>query len=228
MSAMRRVLLWAAVAGLLAVSNVSAAIMLDVGSSTSPVMSGWTKVCDLNDYAHTTSQTKSTGVYYQGSVNLGSGVTVGFDNGYNWGATDRGDISGNALHALGLDELLRDFVNTSSSSTSKLQVKGLTPGGSYFVTVYSADANYLAEYAKVFDVNGTAVTVGPPTTSPTLAKVSATVTVAADASGVINIGRNSTFGNSIKINGVVIMPTPEPVSLVLVLTGIGVGLIRRR
>lgn len=207
--------------GLLAVP-ASAVIMLDVGPGTSTVMAGWTAIDKWNDFAHTAG---SSG--YLGAVDLGGGVKAGFDNGFNFTASDRGAaaIAASPLHALAMDDLLRDFVQFANTG-KYLQIKGLTPGD-YNVTLYATDASYLTESAKSLYVNGTNVLVGPATSSPILSQISTTVTVTVDATGILNIGRG-TGSNPSKLNGVVIAAVPEPITLLLVLAGAGVTAIRRR
>ncbi len=209
-------LVWMAAAcmGLVAMSNAGAVIMLDVGSG--PVMAGWTQVQRTNDWVHSTP------------VDLGDGVKVGFSNTYNVSTYDRSGIATSTLHVLGLDDLLRDFVtltyNANPSSAGSLQIKGLTPGD-YTVTLYGADSNASSETYN-YTVNGSPViAIGPATASPTLAKVTATVSVTVDATGMIEIGRPNTSPTS-KLCGVVI--TPEPASLLILLAGAGLAAVRRR
>jgi hypothetical protein len=216
----RNLLLAMTMLGLLAVP-ASAVIMLDVGSG--PAMAGWMKVDKWNDYAHAAG-TAGSGGTYAGTVDLGAGVTAGFANGYNNTSTDRTAIATSVLHPLGLDDLLRDFTSVGTTAVSMLEIRGLTPGV-YSVTLYSADASYLTE-TNSFTINGGAnVIVGPASTSPTLSKVSTTTSVTVDAVGKIIIGRGS-VGAGAKLNGVMI--TPEPVSLLLLLVGAGLTVVRRR
>ncbi len=209
-------------AGLFAASTASAVIKLDIGPGASPTMAGWVGVDKYNEFAHTPGSGS-----YLGPVDLGDGVLAGFANGYDFTTYDRGAtaIESSPLHAMGLDDLVRDFVQFVNVG-KYLQVRGLTPG-TYAVTVYATDPNWLTESAKSIYVNGTNVLVGPGTTSPTLAQISATVEVTVDATGILNIGRG-TGSNPSKINAVEIASVPEPVSLLLVLTGLGAGFIRRR
>jgi hypothetical protein len=220
----RKLLLFAGIcAGLMAASNASAAIMLDVGLS-SPVQAGWTAVDKYNDYAHAVSGS------YLGPVNLGGGVTAGFANAFNATAADRGQaaIEGSPLHALVLDNLLRDYGGFSNAGGGvyTLYVKGLTPGD-YNVTVYSADPNYPNE-TRALAVNGTVVTFDPFGSSPTLAMIAKTVTVTVDATGEMAITRPVGYSAPCKFSGFVIAPVPEPVTLVILLSGIGLVVVRRR
>lgn len=218
----RKLLLCVAVcAGLLAASTAEAAIKMDIGPSASPVMTGWVGLDKFNDFAH------AVGGSYLGPVDLGAGVKAGFANSFDQTVYDRGAaaIASSPLQGLGMNDVLRDFVQFANAG-KYLQVKGLTPG-TYAVTLYATDPNYPAEAAKGISVNGTNVLIGPATSSPTLSQIIATVEVEVDATGILNIGRGS-GSNPSKLNAVEIAAVPEPVSLLLMLTGIGAGLIRRR
>jgi hypothetical protein len=207
----------------MAASNAAAIIKLDVGYN-SPVQAGWTALDRNNDYAH------AVGGVYLGPVNLGGGVTAGFANSFNAMAADRGQaaIEGSPLHALGLDNLLRDYggFGNAGGGVYTLYVKGLTPGD-YNVTVYSADPNHPNEN-RALAVNGTVVTFDPFGSSPTLAMISKTVTVNVSATGEMAITRPAGYSAPCKFNGLVIDVVPEPATLVMLASGIGLVVVRRR
>jgi hypothetical protein len=202
--------------------QASAVIMLDVGPGTSTVQAGWTAIDKWNDYAHVAGAGS-----YLGAVNLGGGVTAGFANGYNHTSYDRGDLTATPLNALGLNDLLRDYVafSTADNPNYLLQIKGLTPG-IYTVTAYAVDSLYLSQ-ANSLSINGTKLLIGPGGNNPTLSLVCATVNVTVDATGRIDIGRGVGSGPS-KLNAIMITAAPEPVSLLLLLAGAGLAVVRRR
>lgn len=212
----RKLLLVIGMFALLAV-QASAVIMLDVGPG--PTAAGWTKIDKWNDYAHAAGSGS-----YLGAVNLGGGVTAGFLNGYNHTGYDRGDLTATPLNALGLNDLLRDYVGFNTVDPNYLlQIKGLTPG-TYTVTAYAVDSSYLSQACSL-SINNTKLLIGPGGTSPTLGLISATINVIVDATGRIDIGRGLGSAPS-KLNAVMI--TPEPVSLLLLLAGAGLAVVRRR
>jgi hypothetical protein len=224
MRGLRKLLLFMAICASLGLaSSAGAVIKLDVGPGTSATQAGWTAISQYNDYAH------APGGSYLGPVALGGGVTAGFYNTFNVGTTDRGAaaIAASPLHALGLDELLRDYgMFSTAGSTYSLLVKGLTPGD-YNVTVYSADPSYPNE-TRAVAVQGVAVTFDPFGTTPTLDKIAKTVTVTVSATGELAITRPVGASAPCKFNGVVVEPVPEPVTLVMLASGIGLLVLRRR
>jgi hypothetical protein len=224
-------MLAAAVAAASFVVTSRADIYLDCGPTTGVQQAGWTDI-DPNDN------------YWDGTaLDLGGGVTAGFGDNYNVSSSLRANAG--IMGGLGLDELLRDFIQFNADMTydrHKLQIKGL-PDGDYKVTVYAFDPSYPAESAgNYFNINGTITSkIGPASghdNDPAYITASVDVTLSSGAaSNVIFISRrNGLDGNGAddlggmrKLNGVVIESVPEPATMGLLALGtLSLAALRRR
>jgi hypothetical protein len=188
----------------LAVGSADAVPIFQLDGGGGPVQSGWTQVTSSNRFDNSTY------------LDLGGGVTAGVGD---WGAggNDRGDAG--VMAGLGLDDMLRDYLQLGNSNfDDTFYIRGLADGD-YILRIYSLDSDYDYE-VNTFDVNGTEYSSGPAQGNGgdlTYTYVDVPVTLSnGAASNEIVIGKVD-FG---KISGIELSEAvPEPATLALL--GIG-------
>ncbi len=209
---------------LLSAASVSADVyMLDFNSG-SFTESGWVGVIVDNRYDNGSE------------VDLGDGVTAGFNGWLVATSRDRGQSAG---HPSDYRDLLRDLIydiDWVSGSTPDFSVRGLS-AGDYKVTVISGDHDYSTGNVDLVVLDSGTLTakstydmalVNLGNNVSDIAEVSSTVQVTLADGDWLTIDRTSGSG---AVAGIIIEAVPEPATLaMLALGGVGLagGVIRRR
>ncbi len=187
-------------------------IQLDFGRSTSPVQDGWVGVTAVNRLDNGSH------------VSLGDGVIAGA---IGWNKASEGDRGAGSSGVPAQDDLLRDFLQPSTSQVvvggTWFEVRGL-PAGTYSVTLLTGDPSYPAsdEYVLLNGVDIDLPEFVAGGTYPDAYGVTVPLTLAAGEN--ISLGRSATGWG--KMSGLII--TPEPATLALLGMCVASALIRRR